>query len=65
MKPRISAAAAEAYQRVSALEPGTPVKVDGEDAVFLGMTGYLVTIRARGETMYFRVGAPTIERLTR
>lgn len=66
MKPRISASAAEAYQRISALKNNTTVKVGERAAMFLGMTGYLITLKVEGEKRitYLRVGDPKIEAIT-
>ena len=65
MKPRLSFAAVQAYAKVSALANNTPVKVDGQNAMFLGMTGYLVTLRVDGvkKMVYLRQGDPIIEEI--
>jgi hypothetical protein len=63
MKPKLSLAAAQAYSKVSALPDNTPVKVDGQQALFLGMTGYLVTLKHGSKTIYLRQGDPIIEEI--
>ena len=65
MKPMLSLKAVQAYDRVSKLPNNTPVKVDGEQALFLGMTGYLVTLKVSGvkKTVYLRAGDPIIEEI--
>ena len=63
MKPRLSFAAVQAYAKVSALANNTPVKVDGQNAMFLGMTGYLVTLKHGSKTIYLRQGDPIIEEI--
>ena len=65
MKPRLSLSAAQAYAKVSGLPNNTPVKVDGQQALFLGMTGYLVTLKVDGvkKPVYLRQGDPIIEEI--
>ena len=65
MKPKLSLAAVQSYTRVSNLPNNTPVKVDGQNAMFLGMTGYLVTLSIPGvkKMVYLRQGDPIIEEI--
>lgn len=64
-KPCLKPADARAYQRVASLPDGAAVDVRGTKAQFIGMTGYLVTLRFKGRrgTVYLRAGDPRIREI--
>lgn len=65
MTPRISLADQRAYARIAALAPDTKVTFQERPAMFLGMTGYLITLRPKGRpTLYLRAGDPRITEIS-
>lgn len=65
MKPRISLEDQRAYERIAALGPDTAVTFQGRPAKFLGMTGYLITLRPKGKPItYLRAGDPRIAEIS-
>lgn len=61
VKPRLTPADQLAYARIAALPNGTKVEFQGRPAKFLGMMGYLITLRPKGKkTFYLRAGDPQI-----
>lgn len=65
MKPRITPDDQRAYDRIAALATDTAVTFQGRPAKFLGMTGYLITLRPKGKPiMYLRAGDRRIAEIT-
>lgn len=50
--------------RIAALPVGAPLTVEGRPAKFDGMTGYLITLKVKGRTVWLRAGDPRIAKIT-
>ena len=63
MKPRLTGKAQAIYHALEQHGDERDVVFMGEQARFLGMTGYLVTLRVKRQTIHLRAWNPLIEHI--